>query len=315
MAENTTSNKRLVSLDFLKTIAAFLTVFYHFAYYKLDYGFSGSAVYYPNFTRIIMCIASCCVPLFFMVNGALMFQKERSIKQVYLKMLKILVLTAIWSFAGFPRWFFITTAALYFCFPVLQWIRQKWSKGYALICCAVFVLPFVLNLVILILNILGKTERGTTGLFTAYSMLYFLLGPVLNGRKGHTLSGALLSVFGLALVVAETTIYTNLNGAMYDGVNAAFPTVGALLLSCGLFLIAQNLKYNYISKGLSFFGSSALYIYLGHMAVINTVKYFFGSFSLNLFTAILGSILICTVCAVIGKLLSRIPYVNWLIKI
>lgn len=34
--------ERNVSLDLLKLIAAFLVVFYHLAYYKLDYGFAGT---------------------------------------------------------------------------------------------------------------------------------------------------------------------------------------------------------------------------------------------------------------------------------
>lgn len=71
------SKARIEYIDFLKVLAAFFTVFYHFAYYKLDYGFNvAQSFYFPNISRIIMCFASCCVPIFFMVNGALLFSKK-----------------------------------------------------------------------------------------------------------------------------------------------------------------------------------------------------------------------------------------------
>ena len=62
--ETSNSSGRLLYIDVLKIIAAFLTVFYHLAYYKFDYGFVSGQVYAPNINRIVMCLAACCVPLY-----------------------------------------------------------------------------------------------------------------------------------------------------------------------------------------------------------------------------------------------------------
>ena len=48
-------SNRVVWVDFIKILSAFLVVFYHLAFNKLDYGFTGLDAYYlPNFNRIFM---------------------------------------------------------------------------------------------------------------------------------------------------------------------------------------------------------------------------------------------------------------------
>lgn len=326
--EQEKAENRILYLEYLKILAAFLTVFYHFAYYKLNYGFIEGIAYYPNFNRIIMSLAACCVPLFFLVNGALMLKQERSWKTVYSKAVKILILTVIWSFIGFPAWFFETLTVLYILFPLFQFFYRKHRRLYELLCIVVLIFPFLINLVFLILRVY-KVEYTisamgysipidsfhTTGLFTMYSILYFLLGPVLlNWKKNTTVLGIVLAPVGWIMVIVECTIYTNLNQAMYDGVNAAFPTVGALLLSTGIFLLVKNVDFEKNRKPLIWMGSAMLPIYLIHMSVIRGVKALVGPFELNMIAAILGTAVICIVSALIGKLLQRIPGLCWLVK-
>lgn len=322
------SGGRSLYLDLLKCLAALLTVFYHFAYYRLDYGFCEGSVYAPNANRILMCFASCCVPLFFMVNGALMFAKERNWKDVYRKAVKIILLTIIWSLIGFPAWFFKTLTVLYLLFPLFQYLYRKRKGLYFALCALILVFPFLMNLGFLILraaqvdfsvSLMGHTlavsDLHTTGLFTMYGGLYFLLGPVLNKpeTKVKAVFAGLIAFAGWTLVTAECVIYTNLENAMYDGVNAAFPTVGALLLSTGVFLLAKRLNLQKIGKPLAWLGSAMLPIYLMHMAVINLLKNNF-EYNLNYVTAVVGSVLICLFCAVIGKLAEKIPGLCWLVR-
>ena len=325
----TSTNKiktdRILYLDFVKFFAAFFTVFYHLAYYKLDYGFSQDTVYYPNFSRIVMCFASCCVPLFFMVNGALMFARHRTIKDTYLKILKIAFLIIFWSFLNFPSWFFKTLCVLYLLFPIFQYIYNHSKKWYFVICGLVLVFPYIYNFAVMMIQFVGLKEINLigisislssfrrTGFFTLYSILYYLLGPVISKVKKTPIYLDLILIFsGLFLVVLECTIYTNLNNVMFDGVNAAFPTLGALLLSVGLFLFFKKFTFKAIKKPLLFICNGIFAIYILHSYIIYILP---SVVSETLIGSIIVAFAICLVGATVGKLASKIPIVCWFFKI
>lgn len=316
-------NVRIPYLDLLKVIAAFLMVFYHFAYYRLDYGFLEGAKYIPNFNRILMCFASCCVPLFFMVNGTLMLGRERTWKSVYLKAGKILLLVIVWSFADFPSWFFKTLIVLYILYPIFQYCFREKRNFYCGICILIFVFPFLYNFCIFVIESIGIVSVGpilvknlqTTGVFTMYGILYFLLGPILEEKRLSLIKGTICMILGWGIVVTECTVYTNLNAIMYDGVNAAFPTLGALLLTVGCYSMVQYLQLQKIAKFLEWMGSSSLSIYLMHMIIIKCINFIYNSYHLNTGTALFCSVMICLICTILGKGIAKIPKVCWLMKI
>lgn len=322
------SNDRIAYLDFLKVLAAFLTVFYHFAFYKLDYGFDAmQGAYFPNLNRIIMCFASCCVPVFFMVNGTLLLGKSRSWKSVYKKAIKILALTVVWSLTGFPSWFFKTLIALYMLFPIFQHLYTKKPILYCMAILLILVFSFGYNAALLIIkmadanmsiHILGRTisvgNLSVTGFFTMYSILYFLIGPILANKRIPTILGVITAIIGLGLVVFECVSYTVANGAVYDGVNAAFPTYGAMLLSTGIFVVAKNTVIKG-TKIMSLLRNGILSIYLMHMALIHTIGKLFGFTSISLLEAFVGTTFILFACVVIDRAASRVPVLCWFVRI
>ena len=78
--------RRNYSLDLLKCIAIILVVFYHA---------SISNIVIHDFLFPLYSIG---VPLFFMINGALLFNKDFSTSNHFKKILRIVVLTMIWTF-------------------------------------------------------------------------------------------------------------------------------------------------------------------------------------------------------------------------
>ena len=317
------SRNRVLSLDFLKILAAFLVVFYHLAYSKLDYGFTEGQLYWPNLNRIAMCFASCSVPVFFLVNGVLMMGRERSWKSVYLKALNIAVLMVLWSVAQFPSWFFRTLALTYLMHPLLQYLLKKKMPLYLLLCGAVFVMPFLYNAMVLVIKAMGIQAIGpvpvgglqVTGVFTMYGLLYFMMGPLLERKEKYPVwLGILCAVSGWALVITECVIYTNLDQAVYDGVNHAFPTIGALLLSVGVYMLVKRLDLRRLEKPIAFLCDGILPVYVMHIGVILLIKRLTGPFTLNLATAILGTCGVCLICTLLGKLLQRIPVLCRLVR-
>ena len=321
--------ERILYYDLLKIIAAFLVVFYHFSFYKLDYDFSVNVPYYPNVNRIIMCFAACSVPLFFMINGILLFNKTRTVKSIYKKAFKILILLLIWNIFKFPSWFLKTLIILYLLFPLFQYLYHNQFRIYLLIICLLFIFPFTYNLVILILKVHGINlninfsglidisikDLNATGLFTMYSLFYFLIGPILKKKTLNKYFSILMIVIGLALVLLECIGYTNLYQCIYDGVNSSFPTIGAVFLSFGVFFLVKEFNFERFDKIIVLFGSNVLTVYLLHMLFIILFDNLVTLSNYNLITCLFISIIIYLICTLIGIYASKIPLVNYFFKI
>lgn len=76
---------RLHYIDYLKALGICLVICYHSRYIPFDSTFFAG-------------LFSCCVPIFFMVNGYMMLRKERTISDLWKSNLKLIGLTIIWSF-------------------------------------------------------------------------------------------------------------------------------------------------------------------------------------------------------------------------
>lgn len=318
------SSRRVAYYDWMKLTAAFLVVFYHFSYYDLDYGFVPGQFYLPNGIRIMMSFAAASVPLFFLVNGALTFRRHRSWRESLGKAVKILILMGIWYVARFPSWFFRTLVILYLMFPVLQWLREHHRRLFVALCGGVFLMPFCYNLALMCLkgvSLVARVDdlsggRSVTGMFTMYSILYFCLGSWLDRAKPWRMPAALgCTAAGWILVLTECTIYTNLQQQMWDGVNTAFPTVGALLMAVGLFMVFRNIPASFGQVFLGWCCESILAIYVLHMTMVRLLKHFFQLTDYGIVTAVAATGVVCLMCILVHKLCKRIPVVNQLFRI
>ena len=81
------NGSRYVYLDFIKIIAAIMVVFYHFR--STDLGSFVNGQYVITFDRVFTNISAACVPLFFMVNGALLLNKDYSTERFIIKLPKL----------------------------------------------------------------------------------------------------------------------------------------------------------------------------------------------------------------------------------
>lgn len=87
---NFSESNRIVYFDYLKIIAIFLVVFIHRAW--LDHSLS---------SNIATIICSICVPLFFMVNGALLFHKTLNLNKHVKKTIILFISVEIWRILYF----------------------------------------------------------------------------------------------------------------------------------------------------------------------------------------------------------------------
>lgn len=89
--------KRINYYDAIKTLAIFMVCFYHGATIEKDITVAGNITTY--FHYFLFSTISVCVPLFFMVNGAIILNKEIDIKDTFLKAIKIYFLYFFWGAA------------------------------------------------------------------------------------------------------------------------------------------------------------------------------------------------------------------------
>jgi len=71
--------KRIVSFELLRIIACLYVITIHILYdYRVQAGIAWNVIFMESFVR-------CCVPIFFILTGYFIFQREKSIKEMYRK--------------------------------------------------------------------------------------------------------------------------------------------------------------------------------------------------------------------------------------
>lgn len=274
------SGKRIVYFDILKIIAAFMVCFYHLN--MLDMGYYPGRFYLPNANRMIMNLGAMSVPLFFMVNGALLLRRPHSLSEIFIRFVRLCLMYVFWSIVihgilsliiegrfvfhakaflmsgtsyTVHLWFLRTAAILTLLTPALYglFMRKKRFLLYGMLL-ALLVFPFLYNYVLLagrLLDIPAFFYLDRTGAGTLYSIVYFVLGKILSDharskRCTRTVSSFLLCCFlilcGWMLVTLEVTLWTNINHKVFDGVNGSFPTIGALLMAVGMFTLVSRFQ-------------------------------------------------------------------------
>lgn len=325
--------KRYTYLDMIKIISAFMVTFYHFAYGRIDYNYNElNLIYIPNLER---CVMSCCavsVPLFFMVNGALLLSKDRSIKEMLYKIVKIAILIVVWYATGFPSWFFKTLIILYFITPMLRCLYVSKRKILYAILIALLIFPYLYNYVILLMKItdinininwggheVNTNELTRTGLFTMYSIVYYVLGIIIHQSKQTQKRGIyiILLLCGFVALLMDVVLNTYIEHTMFDGVNASFPTLGALSMSLGVYGLFKSFKYTHrIKSFLSMLSPYVLSIYVMHILVITVIaNKFFHINSISLYGAIAFCVLVDVICIALGMIINKIPILKEVIKI
>ena len=261
-----------------------MIVFYHLG--GLDYGTLVAGKYcLPNFNKFLLSFCAASVPLFLMVHGALILPKRLSFRESLFKAGQMLFL-----------FFFGKVVLQYFllerCFRIEEKMVHFWFLGTLAI---VYILSFILNqskllqsitLVFLLIypffsnllfNVLVFFKPDShfqllrhDGFFTLYSLVYFYLGYYLKDKHIQPPYNIFLIFIGLFLINFEVFVLSNYFHLLHDGVSGSFPTLGALFLSMGFYLLLKDtISICYFSrKCINFIGSNTLGIYILHVLVI-----------------------------------------------
>ena len=286
--------RRIVYIDLIKIIAAFLVIYTHTSkmgaklYIYGDYGFIKNTIY------IAMDIfRTMNVPLFFMVSGALLLGKEESYSQIIKKYVikYILIVVSIsyfyytvylennwYDFGDFFKevyscsvvgmfWFFYTYIGFLLILPFLRkMVRNMTSEDYRYL---------------LVLGVIfkGATEAlgqyflgvnfGIPCYLVADSIFYPIMGYYFANireevwKKRYIISGAILSVGSVACAVALTYWSKNKYGEFGEPYHFSFTLIWTLYSFCILKLIGTKLaKCQVIAKFVNILGSCSMGVYM-----------------------------------------------------
>ena len=286
--------KRIFGYDFIKALAMLFVVIYHFG--STDFGTVPLEGWYiPNLPKFLLSLCSAGVPLFFMVNGALTANKPTPTEKVCKKSGRLLFVAAFWTFFftclinpllyGRPMpglmqfynyyWFLYTLVPLYW----VNWFFNDKPVLRIILVGAIFVYPFLSNFVWTMIAAVDQDIQmpswGHTGLFSLYAIVYYYAGHWLATRKLPPPLCLIIVLIGMLAVNVEVSIMSTYRHTIYDGVNDSFPTIGAMLIAVGLFMLLKNVTMEnlpHLKKCISIIGNSTIGIYVFHRFFLELFK-------------------------------------------
>lgn len=331
--------ERNIGLDLMKCIAATLVCMLHFLHADFGEVFE-TEIYIPNITKVIYGICACSVPLFFMVNGTLLIHSELTVGRILGKILNLLKIRFVWGGilgfiicvlksqavlldnllqASFYLWFFEALAVIYLF--LLLWNKIKTSKWSISILIFILIFPFLSNLFGLIYtaktgNALGNL--GHHGFYRLYGILYFLLPNYLDKIRIKQIVNVFMILMGLLLVAFEVFVWSNHSGEVYEGMNACFPTIGALLITVGMYSAVRRMHFDtgsLIVRYMSWVGRNCLGVYLFHMPIIVILNNILRTQNFNILVNLAICLAIVTISGWLYVLIKSFAPIRWCLKI
>lgn len=266
------SNKKIY-LEILRCIAIFFVIFNHTG----NYGFKLYAITDNKFLHVIyLTLANICtmaVPIFFMISGALLLNKEEDIKTLYKK--RVLRIVLVILLASFVQYIY-SIKADFATFNLLTFFKMIYSKNiitpywylYSYLAFLIM-LPFLRNMV----KNMKKEEYYY--LFTIY-IVYKMIMPIFTQAFNINISGYLQIAFIGNNIIYPILGYFCENILEIEKISKKIIIVATIVLvaifACGDILtileIAETGKKDvttYVWYGQAFF---AVYTYMG-------IKYIF----------------------------------------
>lgn len=256
-------------------------------------------LYLPNLNKFLSSFCAVSVPLFFMVNGALILPRHLTLKQLLKKSVKLLLLFFFGKLVlqyllcqqlfGIPHemvhfWFLLTLAALYPICYLLDCCPLLKKSGLVLLLICPFITNFLGDISVFFFPSVELPHLAHTGLFTLYSLVYFYLGAKLKDYHISTIASLILLLVGLLLVNFELIAMSTYTKQVIDSGNALFPTIGAACMSISLFSLLQIKEFNncYINGLLIFIGRNTIGIYMLHVLFLFWLRFFFSPSAIDL---------------------------------
>lgn len=308
-------NNNLLWVDFIRVVATFFVIVVHTCsstigkYNELQVSDWWTGNVYASVARV-------CVPLFFLLTGYLLLDKDEPIKVFFIKRTsKVILPLVVWSIlyilwnryygnakpitfssfassilapAHFHLWFLYAIIGLYLYMPILRVLVRNSTKELlyyfvALWFIAVAVIPFVEKTTQISSQIDLKMISG----FVGYLVLGHLLGKVRITRRYFSYA-VLVAVTMVAITAVGTSLLTARDYGILNKYFYGYLSPNVILMAVSSFIVLKYLSEqsklffnnNKVKSSIQTISSASLGIYLIHIMVLDVL--YNGTFGFSL---------------------------------
>lgn len=294
-------SKRCVYFDVLKILAIIAVIINH-SYWFL----ASNDIILSSLKTFILMSTKFAVPLFIMVSGALLLNKEHSYKEIFSKrifrvFIPLVVISFLWAiyngfnlskvavyvirgdmykFSPYWAWYIYIIIALYLVLPFIKKMINNFSdKDFKVFICLFLMIPSILSFGTIILGTffhknLYLSSYITGSCFSQYVGL-FVTGYYLANKK-ITKKEKNLAIISLCLSLLIATIIEMLNNILYGTtfildncllVTAVIPALALFIIS--KYYLSKGFKNDRMNKFITDLSNCVFGIYLFHVFVIS----------------------------------------------
>ncbi len=196
--------KRILYLDIIKVLALLFVIFNH-----CDDILISSYMYIRIIHNSLFYLSKSAVPLFLMVSGALLMDKNDSISKIFRRIIRVLIpliiITIIWTITHakninilcmmdpfnvnyFPYWLWYLQAIIlvYILMPLIRKVTSKYKKSsieWKKYKTVIITLPTLFSIAFTIYNIIFKKDMIIITNLLPMPILYFIYGYILSKEK------------------------------------------------------------------------------------------------------------------------------------
>ncbi len=339
--------KRNYKIDLLRIILIVLVIIVHISnlylvrFTKISLSKYTISLFFNSFSRI-------CVPLFFMISGALLINEKYDKKKYFTRIIKFIIILIIWSIiysilnetvelktfflslfnarsTQRHLWFMYVIIGLYIALPFIQNMCKNMTKeleNLFIILWSIFSGLAVIYepLINHIANIEVNVEYPIPIIQATYYLGYFILGHILYKRiennEINIKNRSLILIYILSsLITFSFTLYSSIKLNYHYESMLWYKSIFTIIASTSIFLLVLNKNYNIKNeKIIKYFSSLTFGIYLIHMIFLNkiTEHYLIINYSPILTIPIL-SLIILFLSIICISILKKIPYINKII--
>ncbi len=347
--------KRLIYLDFLKTLAIFAVITLHNSTWHTNFMDAGTVSSALQYGARLFCEG---VPVFVLINGFLIFDRPYDGKKHWKRTLNILVILLLWSvilevaltlisgealtFSGVLThlletninqkntgvlWFLQKLLVLYLLFPVLKHLYDTHEKLFNYLLLALTVSTYGVALMSMVSGIFDVAVLKSLHFFLKQYALtvgpntfvvYFMLGGYLK-RNWDTLPKKKLVIAGG--VCAVLSVAVGLGASFYTGAtypaNFNYSQIFLLVTIVGIFLACSKIPFTnkYVNGVLTTVGDNTMGIYLLHQIVVRAMGAYPELPTDTLAWRLLWSLAVLAVSLGATCLIRKIPKVSYLVKL
>ncbi len=346
--------KRIVYIDFIKTVAIFIIITLHNGTWNTDFISNGSIASMIQYCARLFCEG---VPIFVLLNGFLLFDRAFDAKKHMKRSAKLIIITVLWSFImeifyhlleetplSFESvltgvletsisnrhtgvlWFLQGLFVVYLIFPVLKYLYDTHEKLFNYLLLTVIISTYSVPLISLAydafqVGILNSMQvfisQYTLGIGINIYVVYFMLGGYIRKNWDRLPKKTLVLAGGICAVAACVIgILISCRAGVTYGANYNYSQIFLMFTVIGIILVCSKIPFNnkIINKGLAIVGDNTMGIYLIHRMVIEWMWKI--QFPINTFILRLAMALtVFVISFAMTYIIRKIPKLSYLVKL